>query len=335
MRRTAVVILNWNGEKLLREFLPEVVRTTPAATKIYVADNGSTDGSLELLYSEFPEVETIVLDRNYGFAGGYNRALAQIDADIFVLLNSDVRTTDGWLEPLVEALRTDRSLVAVQPKIRSYTSPDHFEYAGAAGGFIDILGYPFCRGRILSYVETDEGQYDAFRYCFWASGACMACRRELFTDIGGFDEAFFAHMEEIDLCWRAQLFGFRVAVQPASVVYHLGGATLSAQSPRKLYLNYRNNLFMLFKNMPTRRFGRVVVWRSIIDVLTAAAWLVACRPQSARMIIKAYRDFWRDRKLFLPKRLFVRAHTVAQPVGIYRGIVAARYMFRRTFGHMM
>ena len=337
MSGTAVVILNWNGEKLLREFLPEVVRTTPPdAAKIYVADNGSSDGSVVLVHDLFPEVEVIELGHNYGFAEGYNRALARIDAEYFVLLNSDVRTSEGWLEPLITALKNDPALGAVQPKILSYNFPDHFEYAGASGGFIDSLGYPFCRGRILSYVEQDLGQYDTFRYCFWASGACMACRRELFAAVGGFDASFFAHMEEIDLCWRAQLFGFRIAVQPASVVYHVGGATLDSASPRKLFLNYRNNLFMLYKNLPIRKFRLVYVMRCILDFMTAAAYFLTLRPQLAGAILRAYREFWHSgRRLFSEQRDFIRRNTIASPTGIYKGIIPLRYIFRRLFGYMM
>ena len=237
MTKTAIVILNWNGRQHLEQFMPSVVEHTPATTEIVVADNGSTDNSVEFLREHYPTVRVITLPTNYGFAEGYNRALAEVDAEYFVLLNSDVEVTAGWLEPLVATLTNNRNVAAVAPKLRSYGYRDRFEYAGAAGGFIDFLGYPFCRGRILSTVEQDCGQYDTPRDVFWASGAAFCCRADLFRILGGFDGDFFAHMEEIDLCWRMQLAGYRIMVEPRSVVYHLGGGTLPNESPQKLYLN--------------------------------------------------------------------------------------------------
>ena len=225
--KTEIVILNWNGAGHLRRFLPSVLASVPEGVGVVVADNGSTDDSLGVLEREFPAVGRIVLDRNYGFAGGYNRALEYLDADYFILLNSDVETPAGWVEPLVETLDRDRTVAAVAPKLLSLVEPARFEYAGASGGFIDYLGYPFCRGRILQCVERDEGQYDDARDVFWASGAAFCCRAEVFRAMGGFDEDFFAHMEEIDLCWRMQLAGYRVRIEPRSRVYHLGGGSAS------------------------------------------------------------------------------------------------------------
>ena len=238
MNRVAVVILNYNGEHHLRRFLPSVVEGSEGAD-IVVADNGSTDGSLTLLDAEFPTVRKVVLDKNYGFAEGYNRALAELaEYDSYVLLNSDVQTPKGWLEPLVERLYSAPDIAAVGPKILSVVNPDKFEYAGAAGGFIDYLGYPFCRGRILSVTETDDGQYDDSREVFWVSGAAFCVKREVYNALGGLCGEFFAHMDEIDLCWRMQLAGWRVVVEPKSCVYHLGGGTLQTSSPRKIYFNH-------------------------------------------------------------------------------------------------
>lgn len=292
---TKVVILNWNGSAHLRTFLPSVIRTTPSDIGIVVADNGSTDDSRNVIRLEFPSVELLELDANYGFAGGYNRALSRIEADYFILLNSDVATTEGWCEPLVAALDNNLSLAAVQPKIRAYTSPDNFEYAGACGGFIDALGYPFCRGRILQCVETDNGQYDISRRCFWASGACMACRSEAFFRTGGFDEDFFAHMEEIDFCWRAQLAGFSVEVVPESRVWHLGGGSLPQSSPFKLKLNFRNSLLMLDNNLAAtlgpRKAGRVIRMRHVLDFCAAAVYLLSGRPACCRAVRDAYAEY--------------------------------------------
>ena len=247
MARLSVVILNWNGRRHLERYLPSVVAHTEGDAEVIVADNGSTDGSLQLLKANFSAVRTIRLDRNYGFADGYNRALEQVEAEFFILLNSDVEVTAGWVEPLVATLTNHRTVAAVAPKLRSYGHREYFEYAGAAGGYIDILGYPFCRGRILSSLEKDCGQYDSAQEVFWASGAAFCCRADVFRTLGGFDADFFAHMEEIDLCWRMQLAGWKVIVEPRSAVYHLGGGTLQTSSPRKIFFNHRNNLAMLYR----------------------------------------------------------------------------------------
>ncbi len=336
MMRTAVVILNWNGRQHLERFLAGVVARTPDWARIIVADNGSDDDSLDFLARNHPTVGTIRLDRNYGFAEGYNRALAEVDAECFVLLNSDVEVTEGWLAPLVDVLENDASVAAVAPKLLALASPDHFEYAGAAGGFIDILGYPFCRGRILSTIERDEGQYDTPREVFWASGAAFCCRAKVFRELGGFDADFFAHMEEIDLCWRMQLAGYRIMAEPRSTVYHLGGGTLPNESPAKLYLNYRNNLAMLFKCAPPAQRMLVAVVRPLTDLLSAVIYMIKGKPALAAATLKAYRDFMAMHRTLADKRRRVRGERKSESGLIYRGSVILRYMAgRHVFGNMM
>lgn len=336
MPKVKVVILNWNGRGHLLRFLPGVIETT-AGADIVVADNGSDDDSLDVLRGHFPQVGLITMDRNYGYAGGYNRALAELDADYFILLNSDVETTPGWIEPLVGAMESDPELIAVAPKILSADRRDHFEYAGASGGFIDIFGYPFCRGRILSAIEKDEGQYDDARRTFWASGACLACRRELFTEAGGFDGDFFAHMEEIDLCWRAQLFGYKIGVVPGSVVYHLGGGTLPNNSPFKIYLNYRNSLAMLYKNLPRGKFVVILPFRILLDGASSLVFLLQGKWKFFKKIYAAHRDFyrWRGRGL-RQKRTEIQARASSKPEGVYFGSIVFRYFFwRKKFGGIL
>lgn len=336
MKRTSVVILNWNGADHLRRFLPSVVAHTPAWAEVVVADNGSDDGSLALLGSEFPSVRVVRLDRNYGFAGGYNRALADLDADYAVLLNSDVETPEGWLEPLVETLDADPRRAAVAPKLLSYERPGDFEYAGASGGFIDYFGYPFCRGRILDSIERDEGQYDTPCDVFWASGAAFCCRVELFRAAGGFDETFFAHMEEIDLCWRLQLAGYRISVEPRSRVYHLGGGTLPNDTPRKLYLNYRNNLSMLLKCAPPAQRAAVCLVRPFMDGAAAFVYLLKGQWPQFRTVWRAYADFFRLHGALCRKRRAIRSAAVAESGCVYRGSIVARYLFGlRRFGRLM
>ncbi|MBQ8775181.1 MAG: glycosyltransferase family 2 protein [Alistipes sp.] len=332
--KTAVVILNWNGRKLLEQYLPSVVERTPNA-EVIVADNGSTDDSLVWLRMHYPEVKTITLDKNYGFAGGYNRALRDVDADYVVLLNSDVEVTVGWLEPLVEVLDKSADVAVVAPKLRSVTEPQRFEYAGAAGGFIDYLGYPFCRGRILSTVEEDCGQYDDCRDIFWASGAAMCCRREVFLAVGGFDEDFFAHMEEIDLQWRMQLAGWRIAVEPRSVVYHLGGGTLPA-SPNKIFLNHRNNLAMLMKCSSPMQRAVVALVRPLTDMAEAVAHLLMLRPRNAWAIVRAWWAFVKWHKMLGRKRREVVRRESVEIRGIYPRSIVLSYLFgKRTFNKMM
>ena len=331
--KLSVVILNWNGRKHLERFLPSVVEHTSGDAEVVVADNGSSDDSLVWLRVKYPEVRVIVLDKNYGFAGGYNRALQQLDSEYVLLLNSDVEVTEGWWQPLVEVLDSDKGVAAVAPKLRSVERRDEFEYAGAAGGFIDYLGYPFCRGRILSNVEEDKGQYDNRRDIFWASGAAMCCRREVFNSLGGFDEDFFAHMEEIDLQWRMQLAGWRIVVEPKSVVYHLGGGTLPASS-RKIFLNHRNNLAMLFKCASPMQRAVVAVVRPATDMLEAFVNLVTLHPHRAWAIVRAWGEFiaWHG-ALSRKRKAVVRTKKVDN---IYRNSIVLRYIFGgRKFNNML
>lgn len=336
MKRTAVVILNWNGRQHLEQFLPSVVAHTPQQVRIIVADNGSTDDSVAFLAQHYPAIEIIRLERNYGFAEGYNRALEQVDAEFFILLNSDVEVTAGWVEPLVATLTNNRSIAAVAPKLRSYGNRDHFEYAGAAGGYIDVLGYPFCRGRILSTLEQDKGQYDTAQEVFWASGAAFCCRADVFRMLGGFDADFFAHMEEIDLCWRMQLQGYKIMVEPHSTVYHLGGGTMPNESPRKLYLNYRNNLSMLFKCAPTWQRILVAMARPVADMLSALIYLLRGDKALAKATVEAYRDFFALHGELNKKRKAVRSACKAESDRIYRGSIVMRYAVgKRFFDNLM
>ena len=333
MARLSVVILNWNGRRHLERYLPSVVAHTEGDAEVVVADNGSTDDSLQWLRLNYPDVRVIRLDRNYGFAGGYNRALREVASEYVLLLNSDVEVTAGWWQPLVEVLDTESDVAAVAPKLLADMERTKFEYAGAAGGFIDYLGYPFCRGRILSNVEEDRGQYDNRRDIFWASGAAMCCRREVFESLGGFDEDFFAHMEEIDLQWRMQLAGWRIVVEPKSVVYHLGGGTLPASS-RKIFLNHRNNLAMLFKCASPMQRAVVAVVRPFTDMLEALVNLVTLHPQRAWAIVRAWGEFiaWHG-VLSRKRKAVVRTKKVDN---IYRNSIVLRYIFGgRKFNNMM
>ena len=294
MKTVAVIILNWNGEKLLREFLPSVVANTPADTAdVIVADNGSTDGSLALLEKEFPRVKVLRFSENLGFAGGYNRALRETNYPLTVLLNSDVETPPGWLPPLVRFMETHPDAGGCQPKVLSYREKNRFEYAGASGGFIDRNGFPYCRGRIFSTVEEDTGQYDTPAEVFWATGACLMVRTAVYNRAGGLDERFFAHMEEIDLCWRMQLMGLTLWCVPESRVYHLGGGSLPADNPRKTYLNFRNNLLLLHKNLPVSDRRGVLLRRRLLDTVAWAKFVVTLDFPNAGAILRAHRDFRR------------------------------------------
>lgn len=293
---TAVVILNWNGKKLMEEFLPSVATLSQGADVI-VADNGSTDGSVEWLQANYPSVQVLAFDKNHGFAGGYNLAIEQLsEYKYIVLLNSDVEVTENWVVPLREFMQANPDVAACQPKLKSYSDKTMFEYAGAAGGFIDKYGYPFCRGRIFDTTEKDCGQYDgAPKDIFWATGAALMVERESYLAVGGLDADFFAHMEEIDLCWRLQLLGKRVVAVTDSVVYHLGGGTLAAGNPRKTYLNFRNNLFMLYKNLPLREGKRLIFKRKLLDGLAAIMFLVKLSFGEVKSVWLAHRHFERDK----------------------------------------
>lgn len=302
--RTAVVILNWNGEKFLNQFLPVLLRNTQLpGVDIYVADNASTDNSLSLIEEQFPTVKTLLLDKNYGFAGGYNKALAQINADYFVLLNSDVEVTENWLQPLLNYMNENADVAACQPKIKSFYNRDYFEHAGASGGFIDYLGFPFCRGRVVGTAEMDRGQYDTVIDVFWATGACLLIRSELYNQVGGLDDEFFAHMEEIDLCWRLRSRGFRIVCIPQSTVFHVGGGTLQVEHPHKTYLNFRNNLLMLYKNLPQKSLSNIMRWRMLFDYAAAFQLFVTGKPKNAKSVFKARRDFKKMLPGFVDKRI--------------------------------
>ena len=302
MQKVKVVILNWNGAHHLSLFLPSVVANTPGWAEIVVADNGSTDDSVALLERDFPTVGIVRLDRNYGFAGGYNRAVEQIEAEYLVLLNSDVETPAGWLEPLVRALDENPDVAAAAPKLLSYSDKTRFEYAGAAGGFIDWLGYPFCRGRIMNRTEADHGQYDDACDVFWASGAAFCCRRSAFVEAGGFDADFFAHMEEIDLCWRLQIAGWRIRIEPQSVVYHLGGGTLPVASPSKIFYNHRNNLMMLYKCASPVQRCVVAVVRPLLDFAAAVSYLAGGSRKGFCAVFRAWREFLAAHHILAVKR---------------------------------
>lgn len=288
----AVIILNWNGKKLLQEFLPKVIETTDTSiADIIVADNGSDDGSVAMLQQEFPQVKLLLFDHNHGYAKGYNMAIEQTRYKYSVLLNSDVATATGWLNPLYEYMESMPQVGACQPKLLSYTDMEYFEYAGASGGFIDRNGYPYCRGRIFSTVEKDNGQYDDIISVFWATGAALMIRSEVYLNAGGLDERFFAHMEEIDLCWRVHLNGYDIKVVPQSVAYHLGGGSLPASNPRKTYLNFRNNLLMLHKNLPDSTRRRKLFVRRLLDTIAWAKFILALDFKNANAILKAHNDF--------------------------------------------
>lgn len=293
----SVAILNWNGAELLKKFLPSVVAYTPSTfASIVVVDNGSSDGSLALVSKEFPQVATLALPENLGFAGGYNQAIKTIQTPFVCMLNSDVEVTEGWLDAPLELLKHNQKLAAVQPKILSYYQREHFEYAGAAGGYIDALGYPFCRGRILDKTERDEGQYETEQPIAWASGAALFIRREAFLKVGGFDKDFFCHMEEIDLAWRLVREGYQLRYTPQSVVYHVGGASLSVAESKKTYLNHRNNLLMLAKNLPQKAKKSILRKRFALDCVAALRWLLLAKPAHARAVAKAWRDFLKMKK---------------------------------------
>lgn len=300
MKQVAVIILNWNGKGLLEQFIPDAVENTisPRAD-LYVADNGSTDGSIEWLRTHYPEVKVLDLKENHGFAGGYNLAIGMVDNPLVLLLNSDVEVPEGWLDPLLDFMDANPDVGAVQPKILSWKHRGSFEYAGAAGGYLDKLGYPYCRGRLFGSIEEDKGQYDsAPADVCWASGAALLVRRELYESVGGLDEKFFAHMEEIDLCLRIHRAGMRVAVVPDSRVYHVGGASLAQGNPKKTYLNFRNNLLLLHKNLPRKTGRRKLFVRRLYDSL---AWLMMMAKldfANANAILKAHRDFRRMRRQY-------------------------------------
>ncbi len=328
--KTSVVILNWNGKAMLEQWLGTVVEHTlvgKADVEVVVADNGSTDGSLEYVRGCYSQtVRCLDLGRNHGFAGGYNLALSQVRAEYVVLLNSDVEVTPGWLDTLTDFLDAHPGVAGCQPKILDVKRRDHFEHAGAAGGFIDSLGYPFCRGRVMETVEQDYGQYDTVIDVFWATGACLCVRLDAFNEVGGLDDRFFAHMEEIDLCWRLHHKGYRMVCLPGSTVYHLGGGTLNKSNPHKTFLNFRNNLLMLYKNLPDERLWYVMIMRCFLDYLSALNLWMSGKSADAMAVLGARRAFWRMRKLVqLQRREIAGAGRKSHLPGMYGGSIVWNY----------
>ncbi len=329
MTRLAVVILNYNGEKLLRQFLPSVVLHSPEAS-IYVADNGSTDGSILWIRLHFPQVSILELGNNYGFCGGYNRALHQIMAEYYVLLNSDVEVTSLWLQPLLSILDSNPSVAAVQPKILSFRNKNHFEYAGAGGGFLDSMGYPFCRGRVFDHVEEDKGQYNDERAIFWATGACMMIRSGKFHQHGGFDEDLFAHMEEIDLCWKLNRSHDLVFYSGQSTVYHLGAGTLDYDHPQKTYLNFRNGLSLIFKHLDTGELIYKLPLRLTLDWMAAILFLFQGQGQNFKSVVLAHIHFIKHWKSLKAKRNLIRKANRTYPrKNIHPGLIVFDYYLRK------
>ena len=308
----AIVILNYNGKALLEQFLPSVLEYPQQAT-VYVADNASTDDSVAYIKKHFSKVHLIINTQNGGYAKGYNDALAHLKEDVFVLLNSDVEVTQGWLTPIIEAFKATSNLVAVQPKILDYKNKDYFEYAGAGGGYIDALGYPYCRGRIFNTLEKDTGQYNDSRQIFWASGACLALKKEAFIKAGGFDEDLFAHQEEIDLCWRMQQQGGIIHYIEGSTVYHLGGATLAVENPKKTFYNFRNSLLVMLKNNNHAAVWTILFTRMLLDALAAWQFLVSGKPSHFFAVFKAHLSFYSLAPKFIKKR-----NKHAKKIGYYQ-----------------
>ncbi len=338
MPETAVVILNWNGLEYLKLFLPGVVRySADENTTVYVADNGSDDGSAGWIADNHPEVNLLTFNKNHGFAGGYNLALEKINARYYVLLNSDIEVTEGWLKPLKDHMDSSPGTASCQPKILSWKQKDTFEYAGAAGGYLDRLGYPLCRGRIFNVTEKDNGQYDTPARIFWSTGACMMVRAEAWKRCGGFDADFFAHMEEIDLCWRFLKAGYQVTFVPGPVVYHVGGGVLPYNSPFKTYLNFRNSLYMLYKNLPDKILRKILFSRRLLDGAAAMLFLLKGQFKNVRSVWKAHMDFYSGKSLLKEKRskLKMTGEKIPEGVVLNKSIVFEFYIRRnRTFSSL-
>ncbi len=307
-QKTAIVILNWNGKELLERFLPSVIKFKDDNSEIIIADNYSTDDSVSFLKATYPQLRLILNDKNYGFAEGYNLALKQIETEYYILLNSDIEVTANWAKGIIDFMEQNPDVAVCQPRIRSYREPELFEYAGACGGYIDKLGYPFCRGRLFQSIEKDHGQYNDIREIFWASGACFFIRAKLFHQAGGFDGDFFAHMEEIDLCWRLKNMGHRVFVYPDSIIYHVGGATLDKMSPRKTFLNFRNNLSLIYKNIPGDKLHSVLFKRVFLDMLAAFSFIFSGGFRHFGAVISAYYAFYKSLKKIRYKRKAIPHH---------------------------
>lgn len=331
MKKVAVVILNWNGRKLLEEFLPSVVNfTNTEIADIIIADNNSTDDSVEFLSSYYPTLEVIALPQNYGYADGYNKTLKLLNHEYYVLLNSDVEVTANWIDPLYQYIEQHTDVAAIQPKVLAQRNKSSFEYAGAAGGFIDKLGYPFCRGRIFNQVEKDTDQYNTPLEIFWATGACLFIRSSDYWNAGGLDASFFAHMEEIDLCWRLNARGRKLVCLPESTVYHVGGATLQEESPRKTFLNFRNNLLMLYKNLSENEFKRIYTQRKALDYLAALQFLISGKRPNASAILKAHREFRVIQKEYVKERDNNLQRTTNSPIKtIYQGSILYDFYLKK------
>lgn len=334
--KVAIIILNYNGRAWLEQFLPAVIRhTSLGLAQIWVADNASIDDSIEFVRQHFPVVNTFRMPENYGFAGGYNHAIKHIASEYTLLLNSDVEVSHGWLDPLVKYLDQHPQTAACQGKIKDFQDPKKFEYAGAAGGYIDAYGYPFCRGRIFETLEEDYGQYDDASEIFWASGACLLIRRKLFMACGGFDTDFFAHMEEIDLCWRLKNMGYAIRYVPESTVYHVGGGTLGKQSNHKLYLNFRNNRLMLFKNLPIHSVFRTNFIRNMLDIIALLKAVVLLKFGEAWSILKAHLHYLKSLNKFVRKRAeidhLIRTQKIGPPntAGLYPKSLVWAYFVRK------
>ena len=325
MKKIAVVILNWNGKKFLEELLPTLIQHTPSEVDIVVGDNASSDNSVEFLKQSYPQIQIIQNDKNYGFAEGYNKVLDKVYADYFVLLNSDVEVTDNWISPIINMMDADDNIAICQPKLLSYYQRDTFEYAGGAGGYIDKYGYPFCRGRLFTTLEKDNGQYNDVCEIFWATGAAMFVKAKVWKDLGGLDGDFFAHMEEIDFCWRAKNAGYKVYYYPQSVVYHIGGGTLPPSSPFKTFLNFRNNFSLLFKNLQKRQLAYVFPIRILMDWVAALKFLAEKKPKEFTAVIKAHWDFYRQIPALKHKRKNITQRKVSN---IYNGNIVLEYYLK-------
>jgi GT2 family glycosyltransferase len=326
LAKVAVVILNWNGREFLRKFLPSVLSNSHEVAEIIIADNASTDSSIEFLQDNYPQLRIISNRTNGGFARGYNEALSEVDADYYVLLNSDIEVTPHWIEPVIELMESDKAIAACQPKLRSFQDREKFEYAGAAGGFIDKYGYPFCRGRIFQHIETDQGQYNDAMEIFWATGACMFVRADLYRKFGGFDEDFFAHMEEIDFCWRLKNGGYKIMFSPDSVVYHVGGGTLPKNSSQKTYLNFRNNISLLYKNLPSHLVFPVFAVRFPLDAIAAFKFLIDGGFRDFYAVLRAHIYFYSH---FLYLRRKRKQFTQSMVHGIYKGNLVKEYYINK------
>lgn len=326
MTKIAVVILNWNGREFLRKFLPSVIANCQKNVEIIVADNASTDSSIEFLQNNFPQIRIVPNRTNGGFARGYNEALAEVEAEYFILLNSDIEVTSNWIEPVIELMESDKTIAACQPKLRSYHEKEKFEYAGAAGGFIDEYGYPFCRGRIFQHIEIDNGQYNDATEIFWATGACMFVRAELYKQFGGLDEDFFAHMEEIDFCWRLKNEGYKIMYCPDSIVYHVGGGTLPKKSAQKTYLNFRNNLALLYKNLPSNLLLPVFAVRFPLDGIAALKFLIDGGFKDFYAVLRAHFYFYSHFTDLHRKRKLLKKSMVQ---GIYKGNLVKEFYLNK------